>query len=177
MYWWKPSNFPKGDSGPNAQRVSRASRPPRWWGERRTSSITCTASLVSCAKGSWPQVTSTTWWRTAGWCVRPTTRPPNREVSCISMLYMVRLCADLFLSSCCELCVWRDNEVTHKLWPTCANCVVARNPIDSKLRKVEEGLLLLEASTGTLIIVCVWVWVWAYLIMFNYIIGARTVQL
>lgn len=35
------------------------------------------------------------------------------------------------------LWVWRDNEVIHNLWPTCPNCVVARNPIDSKLRKVE----------------------------------------
>lgn len=24
----------------------------------------------------------------------------------------------------------RDSEVTHKLWPTCANCIIVRNPID-----------------------------------------------
>lgn len=73
--------FQKGDSGPNAQPVSRGYRPHRWWGERRTSSTTCTVLPASCARGNWPQVTSTTWWRTAGWCVRPTMRPPNREVS------------------------------------------------------------------------------------------------
>ncbi len=74
-------HFPKGDSGPNAQPVSRGYRPHRWWGERRTSSITCTVLPASCARGSWPQVTSTIWWRTAGWSVRRTTRPPSREVT------------------------------------------------------------------------------------------------
>lgn len=26
--------------------------------------------------------------------------------------------------------VKRDSEVTHKLWPTCANCIIVRSPID-----------------------------------------------
>lgn len=74
--------FPKGDSGPNAQHVSRGFRPHRWWGGRRTSSTTCTALPALYASGNLRQVTSTIWWRTAGWSARPTTRPPSREVSC-----------------------------------------------------------------------------------------------
>lgn len=37
--------------------------------------------------------------------------------------------------------LWRDNEVTHKLWPTCANCSVARNPIDSKVLRAGGSYL------------------------------------
>ncbi len=72
--------LPAGDSGPSAPRVSRASRRHRWSGGRRTSCITCTASPVSYVRGSWPQVTSITWWKTVVWCVKPIMRPPNREV-------------------------------------------------------------------------------------------------
>lgn len=72
---------PAGASGPSAPRASWASRPRRWCAAPRTSCTTCTASPASCASGSWPQATSSTSWRTAGWCARRTTRRPSSEVS------------------------------------------------------------------------------------------------
>ncbi|XP_037842944.1 LIM/homeobox protein Lhx3 isoform X5 [Chlorocebus sabaeus] len=68
-------------SGPSAPRASWASRPRRWCAAPRTSCTTCTALPASCASGSWPRVTSSTSWRTAGWCVRRTTKLPSSEVS------------------------------------------------------------------------------------------------
>lgn len=142
--------FPKGDSGPSAQHVSRGFRPHRWWGGRRTSSTTCTALPALYASGNLRQVTSTIWWRTAGWSARPTTRPPSREVSCRydcltcnrsgngpqislsdSRLRHVVLC----VSACFKQPAMTD--VILKLWPTCANCIIASKPIDTKLHKAQ----------------------------------------
>lgn len=72
---------PAGASGPSAPRASWASRPRRWCAAPKTSCTTCTASPASCASGSWPRATSSTSWRTAGWCARRTTRRPSSEVS------------------------------------------------------------------------------------------------
>ena len=70
-----------GASAQNARPASRASPRPRWCARRRTSSTTCTASPASSATGSWPRGTSSTSWRTGGWCARRTTRRPSRTVS------------------------------------------------------------------------------------------------
>lgn len=72
---------PAGASGPSAPRASWASRPRRWCAAPKTSCTTCTASPASCASGSWPRATSSTSWRTAGWCARRTMRRPSSEVS------------------------------------------------------------------------------------------------
>lgn len=72
---------PAGASGPSAPRASWASRPRRWCAAPRTSCTTCTASPASCASGSWPRATSSTSWRTAGWCARRTMRRRSSEVS------------------------------------------------------------------------------------------------
>lgn len=69
-----------GASAQNAQPASRASLRPRWSARHRTSSTTCPASPASSATGSWPRGTSSTSWRTGGWCARRTTRRPSRTV-------------------------------------------------------------------------------------------------
>lgn len=72
---------PAGASGPSAPHASWASRPRRWCAAPRTSCTTCIASPAWSASGSWPRATSSTSWKTAGWCARRTTKQPSSEVS------------------------------------------------------------------------------------------------